>query len=288
MLSMNASQARCRLPRWPLLAERLVELLVVSLLWGCAGPRIDLDTWRATQAGPRGADSATATSLDARLERVEELRHARKLEEARAEALRLAADHPRDPRALTSASRAESDGVLLFDEDDKHSRKHAAASSLEFAQRAVEAGASLAADRAQLAWALGATTHLQPMFERAAHARRTLDAAHSALQLESDEPTALATLAMVHWRLETLPWIASMMAFGAPDSSLKEAERAAWSACQSVPSRENRLILAKVLIARKNKAGARVALDLALAAPAAYPRDAVLEKAVRALRDELD
>ncbi len=288
MPGMDASKPRRRLSRATLILERAMALLAVSWLWGCAGPRIDLETWRVTQAGPRGVEAATTAPLEAQLERVEELRNALKLEEARVEALRLAAEHPSDPRALTSASRAESDGLFLFDENDKHARNHAAASSLDFAQRAAKAGADSAADRAQLAWAMGASTHLLPMFDRAEHAQRTLDAAHSALRLASDEPTALATLAMVHWRLETLPWIASAMAFGAPDSSLKEAERAALAACQSVPSRENRLILARVLAARKNRAGARVALDLALAAPAAYPRDAVLEKTVRALRDELD
>jgi hypothetical protein len=266
----------------------LAALLFVAVLASCAGPRIDLATWRGTHAGARGSDAASPLPLATQLERVEELRNKLRLDEARAVALQLAADYPNDPRALTAASRAESDGVFLFDEDDKHSRNHAAASALDFAERAEKAGASTAADRAQFAWALGVSTHLQPMFDRAEHAQRTLDVVNSALKLSPNEATALAALAMLHWRLETLPWIASLMAFDAPESSLAEAERAAYGACLALPSRENRLILAKVLIAKKNRAGARVALDLALEAPAAYPRDAVLEPSVRELRTSLD
>lgn len=264
----------------------LIGACLTTLLGACSGPRIDLDGWRREQVARIAHTRADSESVETRLARIEDLRSAMKLEESRALALQVVAQHANDARALTAASRAESDALYLL--EDRRSRDHAAASALDYAERADRAGAATAADRAQLGWALGASTHLQPMFDRAAHARRTLTVVESALELDPAQPVALATLAMLHLRLETLPWIASAMAFGAPDSSLKEAERAALAACQAEPSRENRLALAKVLIARKNRAGARAALDIALSATPGYPRDVVLKPMLLELRASLD
>jgi tetratricopeptide (TPR) repeat protein len=255
---------------------------------GCAGPQIELQSWRAEQLAAAAVPAHDPAALAAELQRVAELREGRELAQARQLALALASEHPDDPGALTAASCAESDAVFLFAEDDKRSRNHAAASALDYALSAQQRGADAASDRAQLAWALGTSTHLQPMFSRAGHARRTLEAAEAALALDPDESLALATLALVNLRLETLPWIADVMAWGAPDSSLEAAEDFARRAVASVPSREHRQILAKVLIARDKLPEARAELDAALAASAVHPRDTVLEPAVRRLRKSLE
>lgn len=263
-------------------------LALAALAVSCAGPRIDLDGWRTAQVSARAPESSPPEPLDTQLDEFERLRNAQELAPARALALRLAADQPRDPRALLAASRAESDAVFVFDAADKRSRNHAAASALEYVERALSLGANGGAVLAQLAWALGTSTHLQPMFERASHARRTFDAAERALEFDAEQPTALATLAMAHWRLETLPAIASAMAFGAPKASLAAAERFARRACEREPSRENRQILAKVLIALDRHAEAKAELDAALAAPERFPRDRVLAAALADLRKSME
>ena len=48
------------------------------------------------------------------------------------------------------------------------------------------------------------------------------------------------------------------MAFGAPDGSLEEAEKAGRRACEIRPSVENRLILAKCLIAFEKQTEAAI------------------------------
>lgn len=255
---------------------------------GCAGPRIELREWRAEQLDSAATPAQDLEALGDGLQRVAQLRAERQLEQARLLALALAARHPADPDALTAASRAESDGVFLFAEDDERARNHAAASALDYALSAQQQGAVDASARAQLAWALGTSTHLQPMFSRASHARRTLEAAEAALAQDPEEAVASATLALVNLRLETLPWIAKVMAWNAPDASLDAAEQYARRAVATTPSRENRQILAKVLIARDQRSEARAELDAALAAPAAHPRDTVLEPALRSLRQSLD
>jgi len=247
-----------------------------------------LEPWRADQVAaiPGPVESTGALSTD--LQRVAELRDAMQLTQARQLALQLALAHPADAGALMAASRAESDAVFLFAEDDKASRNHAAASALDYALAAEQRGAATAVDRAQLAWALGTSTHLQPMFDRSSHARRTLETAESALALEPEQSTALATLALVNLRLQTLPWIAKAMAWSRPDSSLEAAESFARRAVASEPSRENRQILAKVLIAADKQPAARAELEAALAAPAAHARDGVLEPALRSLLKSLE
>ncbi len=256
--------------------------------FGCSGPRIELETWRAEQAAVLSAETSATGALSTDLLSVGNLRNSQELAQARQLALKLVTAHPEAPDALMAASRAESDAVFLFAEKDKSRRNHAAASALDYALLAEQRGAVEAADRAQLAWALGTSTHLQPMFERSSHAKRTLETAESALEHDPDQATALATLALVNLRLESLPWIAKAMAWSRPDSSLTAAESFARRAAASVPSRENRQILAKVLIAAGKHAQARAELEAALAAPAVHPRDSVLEPALRQLLASLE
>jgi hypothetical protein len=267
---------------------RLIALSLALLVSACAGPRVlheDVLEWqeRESVARPEASRGARKTELD----EVRTLRAADELARARQLALALAAEHPVDFEALLAASIAESDQVFLLPEDDKESRNLAASSALWFARRAVLSAHLAPSVDAQLAWTLGTTTHLQPMGERAAHARETLECADRALAVEPDNATALATVALVNLRLETLPWLASLMASGLPESSLAKAEASARSAVKAVPSRENRLILAKVLVAAERKAEARAELEAALAAAPQHPRDHALESSVRALLREL-
>lgn len=255
-------------------------VFLLALLTACSAPRTDLAAWREAELCPLVAESEAPGALS----RFEELRGKDELAEARPLALAAAAALPDDPKALYAASLAESDGMVLKAEDDKDARNHCAASALEYAQRAVERGASGAHAQAQLAWSLGLTTHLQPMSERSGHARKTLEAVARALEADPDEPTALATCALVHLRLETLPWIAKLMVSDLPESSLADAERCALRAVALRSSRENRSILAKVLIAAGRENDARAVIDAGLAAKPEYPRDHALEASLRALR----
>jgi hypothetical protein len=273
------------LPRRRGLAALLALVLVPLGASGCSTPRIDLTEWRAQEVRVRPAEARGDVATE--LARVDTLREARDLAGARTLALQLAAERPEDGAAQLLASRAESDGMLLAAAADKHTRNHCAASALDHAERAAALGVATPAARAQLAWALGTTTHLQGMTARSAHARRTMEVAEGVLADEPRNPTAAATLAIVHLRLETLPWIAQLMARSRPDSSLEEAERLARIAVDAAPSREHRLVLAKVLRAADRGAEARGALEAALAAPPRYPRDDAVEAEVRALLDEL-
>lgn len=247
-----------------------LALLVVA---GCSGMP-DIEPWRARTAVAR--PEAERGSLPAEIEEVEKLRGGLELERSRQLALTLVAENPEDPIALRIASRAESDQVFLLPEREKEQRNLAAASSLEYARRAVDAGEADVETQAQLAWALGTTTHLQPMFERSAHARETLEAVEAALDLDGDNPTALATLSVLHLRLATLPWIANLFAWGAPDGDLERAIEAASRCVELVPSVENRVILAKALLAAERLEEAEVVLREALASPDTHPRDPAL------------
>lgn len=267
---------------------RLLVLSLALLVTACASSRVHPDEildWRARESSAR--PEAQRGVVAAELQEVERLRAADELASARKLALALAAERPDDPTTQLAASRAESDQVFLLPEDDKRSRNLAAASSHEFALAAWRYGGRSAAYDAQLAWTFGTTTHLQPMGDRARHARQTLEVAERALAAEPENATALATVAVVHLRLETLPWIANLMASGLPDSSLAKAEEHARKAVKFVPSRENRQILAKVLVAADRKAEARAELEAALAANPAHPRDHALEPQLRALLADL-
>ncbi|MCY2959138.1 MAG: hypothetical protein NTY35_03150 [Planctomycetota bacterium] len=260
-------------------------LALVTLMSGCAAPSIDLAGWRAREAVARPVEQRGVATAE--IESVERRRASEELGEARHLALELAAEHPDDGTVLILASRAEADGVLLYPESDKESRNHAAASSLDYAERASKLGESPPASQAQLAWSLGITTHLQPMGDRSAHARRTKEVAERVLAQDPENATALATLAVLNLRLETLPWIANLMASGLPESSLDAAEWFARRAVAARPSRENQQILAKVLVAQDREDEARAVLTAALAAEPRFPRDRVLEGPIRKLLAEL-
>ena len=250
------------------------------VLAACSAPRIDLADWRSRTSHER--PMAARPSLEADLATVERLREADELVRARELALALAAEHPDDPTVLSAASRAESDGVFLRPEADTDARNHAAASALDYAERAASLGAHGPAARAQLGWALGTTTHLQSMSARSAHARRTRAVALAVIDEEPVNATALATLAIVNLRLSTLPWMARLFASDLPEASLADAESFARRAVEARPSRENRLVLAKVLLALEREADARSVLEAALATPPRFPRDRAVEASVRA------
>lgn len=255
---------------------------LLLVLTACSSPQIDLDTWRTAESVARPAPERGTLADD--MAAVETWRDADRLTEARALALSLAAENPDEARFAFLASRAESDGVALFAQREKKVRNAVAASALDYAQHAEDLGESTVEARAQFAWALGSATHLQGMMSRTAHARRTLEVATAVIERDPDEPTALATLAVLNLRLETLPWIAKVMARGRPDSSLDEAVALARHAVEARPSRENRIILAKCLTAAGDEDAAMDVLDEALAAPADFPRDAAVEHGLRELR----
>jgi tetratricopeptide (TPR) repeat protein len=250
---------------------RCAVAAALVVLASCGATRVDLEAWRAEATPARAAEARGAPEVE--FARVEDLRAARQLADARALALALAAEQPQSGHAAFLASRAESDALVLFADREKGVRNAAAASAADFAARAIELGEDSAAAHAQHAWALGASTHLQGMFDRAQHAHHTIAAAEAALALDPAQPTALATLAVVNLRLETLPWIANVMASGLPESSLDAAVDHARRAVAAEPSRENRLVLARCLRARGDEAGARAVVEEALAAAPRFPRD---------------
>jgi hypothetical protein len=267
---------------------RLIVLSLALFVTACSGPGVhpdDVLAWRARESSAR--PEAERGMVDVELKEVERLRAADELASSRKLALAIAAERPNDAEAQLAASRAESDQVFLLPEDDKKSRNLAASSAWHFSVAAWQSGGRTVEFDAQHAWTMGTTTHLQPMGDRAAHARQTLEVAERALAADPENATALATVALVNLRLETLPWIANLMASGLPDSSLAKAEEYARRAVKSVPSRENRLILAKVLVAAEREGEARAELEAALAASPAHPRDHALEPQLRALLAEL-
>jgi len=262
---------------------RLLALALTLHLASCGSTRVDLDAWRGEHALPRA--EAERGDLAADLARVDALRGERRLDAARELALALAAERPDDGRVLFLASRAESDALVLLADREQSHRDAAAASALDYARRADVAGERSPEARAQLAWALGASTHLEAMFDRSDRARQVVEVAEAVLAEKPDEPTALATLAIVHLRLETLPWIAKVMATGRPESSLEQAVAYARRAVEARPSRESRLILAKCLRAAGEEGEARSQIEAALAADAAFPRDELTVDELRELRD---
>jgi tetratricopeptide (TPR) repeat protein len=273
-------------------AARLLSIVLLACLAGCGGAP-DVAGWRAEQAEltkEGAAPAAPAFNLDSAAAEIEALRRGRELDKSRERALALVREHPEDAKALFLASRAESDAVFLFATDDKENRKLAALSSLEYARGMAKAGAKSADTVAQFAWALGTTTHLQPMMDRSRQANETMKTIQQALDLDPDQPTALAALAILHLRLATLPWIARVMASGAPDGTLEEAEKAARHAVKVRPSIENRVILAKCLIAAEKSGDAAKVLEEALAAADRFPRDTALrpdgERLLKSLRDD--
>ena len=256
----------------------LLALALVSVS-ACSTPEVDLAAWRARQ--PASRPEARRGSLASETAQVDGLRSEGKLATARELALLLVAEHPENPELLYRASVSESDGVLVFPVSDTDARNHALASSLNFVESAVAHGANDATTRAQLAWALGTTTHLQPMGERSDRARHTRKVAEGVLAEDPTQARALATLAVLNLRLQTLPWIADLMASDLPESSLRDAESFARRAVELRPSRENISILAKVLDEAEKDEEARELLEGALARPPLFPRDWAMEGSLR-------
>lgn|GEM_PF-1955746 len=263
--------------------RRALAALALCLA-ACSSPERELERWRADL--PPSRPVAERPSVDEELATLRARRGRGDLAGARDVALQLAVERPADPDVLHLASRAESDTLLLLRGQGREQRDRAAWSALDYARRAA-AGAGDPAIRAQLAWALGSATHLQPMFSRAGHAARTLEEIEAVLAQEPEQVRALATRAVLELRLSTLPWIADLFAFGAPEASLEGAEATARRCVELRPSRETRLILAKVLLARGEEGAARDVLTAARAAPARYPRDRALEPEITELLDGL-
>jgi hypothetical protein len=269
--------------RRPWRGAAVAALLVAGA--GCSS--LDLEAWRAR--GPAARAAAERQDAAAEDARVQDLRARLDLAGSRHLALTLAAERPEDPSALRLASRAESDQVFLLAETAKQDRSLAALSALDFAERASRASNGGRPDvEAQLAWALGTTTHLQPMFSRSGHARRTLEVIEKVLAAEPDNVTALATLAVLRLRLATLPWIARAMAWGAPEGSVDEAVTTATRCVAIEPSVEHRLILARALLVAEKQEDARAVLEKAVASGDSYPRDRELRADARRLLETLE
>ena len=252
---------------------------------GCGGTP-DLGSWRTSQANVRDANERLPLAQE--LRRVSELRSKFELAKSRELALRLAAENPGHPTICLIASRAESDGVFLFPRSEQEKRDLAALSALDFAKQAVGDSTLPSQEMlAQYAWALGTSTHLQPMFDRSDHAKKTLEVVKLALKKNGDSPTALATFATLRLRLATLPWIAKVMASDAPEGSIEGAERMARQCVELEPSVEYRLLHAKTLVAAERVDEARKVLAAALEAEPKYPRDRVLRGEVEAFAAEI-
>ena len=263
-------------------------LLLIAIVVGCSS-RPDLASWRSSDPRPRL--QAERRSIELELQAVDTLRIAQDLAGARKLALTLAAENPQNAAALAAASRAESDAVHYLQRslgaDSKAARDLAAWSALDYARRAAAGGNAPEVIEAQLAWALGTSTHLQGMFSRAGHARETLAAVDRALARNPNEPTALATLSVLRLRLATLPWIARAMAWGAPKGSIDEAVAHARKATEALPSLQHKLLLASALVAAEKEEEAALVLDTALQLPDAFPRDRELRRQAEELSRSL-
>jgi len=269
--------------------KRLLILTLALSAAACSSPpsAAEVETWRGQQR-PR-QPSAPLASVAA-LESLRSGAPSREtLARARWAAVRLA-DTGQDPEALWRAARAEADLVALLQAEGapRAERDLASASGLDWVERArAAAGESPSpALLGQLAWSLGGVTHLQPMFDRDDWAVKVQFAAEAALAADPDELAAQATLAMLHLRLATLPWIAKLFASGAPEADLALAERLARACHAARPSLEHALLLAKILAAREQDELARATLREALAEPDRFPRDPALRPGAQALLEE--
>jgi tetratricopeptide (TPR) repeat protein len=251
----------------------LVLVLWALLSIGCAGtPDLAEFRGRIADRGPEQRGDLTTE-----LQRIEDQRLRGELLAARQLALQLASEQPTNAAVLHAASRSESDAIVVWggDPEREQDRELAAWSALDYARSAV-ADSSRAAHWGQYSWAMGTSTHLQPMFERGEHAARTLDAIERALQLDAQQPRALATRALLELRLATLPWIAKVMATDAPRATLEQARSSAGQLVELQPSREHRWILAQALLASDRLAQAIEVLEVALNRAPSFPRDQAL------------
>jgi len=261
-----------------------LTILLALLLTGCSSSP-DITAWRHnTRAARQSEQRGTAA---AEIERVDRLRAERQLADSRELIITLATEQPSAPEVLWRAARAESDAVLFFPKLISSRRDYAALSALDYAERAVEAAPDHTRALGELAWALGASTHLQPMLDRSKHAQRTLNAVETTLELDPEQRTAQATLAILRLRLATLPWIARTMAWGAPKGDLNEAKEIATALMERDPTLESRLLLAKIEHARENLAEAQALLQRALEADPVGPRDDALRDPAEELLVEI-
>jgi len=268
-----------------------LALALVGLAAGCSSPP-DAEAVAAYQAAEIEAiGDPPLDDLEQELARIDLLRAEElDLEGSRRRCLAVVSRHPDAPEVLWRAARAEADAVIALRAagSEREPRDLAALSSLDYARAARDAAeAPDARSLGQLAWSLGAATHLQPMFDRDDHAAATLAVAEAALARDPDETAALATVATLHVRLLTLPWIADLFAGDAPEADPKAAVRHAERAYGLVPSLEHALVLAKALRVDEQPRTALGVLDEALEVAGARPRDHELEGEARALRDAL-
>ena len=94
-------------------------------------------------------------------------------------------------------------------------------------------------------------------------------------------------MAVLNFRLATLPGIAKVMSVGKPESSLTGAEQYARAAFDAAPSLETSLLLAKILRAQERPGEAIAALSAAMDQPDRFPRDAEMRDAAREFLAEL-
>ncbi|MCB2154076.1 hypothetical protein KQI84_04270 [bacterium] len=241
------------------------------LLSGCAAG-YNVTKWQEVMALPRPEQDRGFVAKE--LARVDVLRESMDLRASRELALHLVAENPANPDALWRAARAEADGVFLHHPHEEDQRALSALSSLEYATEATRLEPQDAETNTWYAWALGTTIHLQPMFSRAGQADETLEAARAALGADPHNPTANLAMAILNYRLATLPWIAKTMSIGEPSSSLTDGEAFARLAYEEEPSIEAAIVLAQILKAQERTREAIEVLDHALAEPNRFPRDA--------------
>jgi hypothetical protein len=255
---------------------------LLLLATGCASAPTEEE---ARAARPAVSD-AEAPTLSA--EELDALREAGDLEAAHA-ATRRAVAAEETPAILWRMARAEADLVLVLRAagSERRPRDLAALSGLLYARAAADAAPDDPAVLAQLAYALGTTTHLVPMFDRDDRANETAAAVKAALAADPANPTALLTQATLHLRLATLPWIAKLFAGDAPPADLELAERAARACVAARPSAEHLLLLGKVLLELDQEEEARAVLERARDSPLAHPRDRELSGAVADQLDDL-
>lgn len=260
-----------------------LSLLPASLFLvaGCARGPTDLEPLRGSLAASAFHVPDAARSAG----EIDGLRDAGHLDEARLAALAWADSDPGSAAAQWRAARALADFALGA--SAQATRQQAALLGLEHARL----GAALAPDDAdaqgQLAFLLGLTTHLQPMSDRAAHARGTIAAAERALTLRPGDALAHETLGILHLRLATLPWIARLMARSAPRGTLTESEEHLRAAVTAAPSLETRFLLAKTLSAAGRSAEATMLLTEALAERDSGARDVIFRPQAQALLESL-
>jgi tetratricopeptide (TPR) repeat protein len=260
-----------------------ILLTAVAVLSSCSA-KYNVEQWQETALSSRTVSREGSVAAD--LERVDRLREQGDLTASRDLVLTLLTEQPEVAQVLWRASRAESDAVFLHHAHEEDQRALAALSSLDYARQAAALDPRDPNVMAQLAWALGTTTHLQPMFKRSSHAGETAAAIESALALDPENSTAHATNALLNFRLQTLPGIAKLMARSAPDSSMEVARSEAAVAYEELPSIENAIIRAKILRSLGNNDEALNFLQQALSREDAYPRDRELRQSAEALVEE--